>query len=214
MSDCCRALADQFDGRRVEREVARYRERGAEPTTLALARALRRAGARGRLLDVGGGIGVLSAELLDGEVESAVNVEISPAYLEASRTLAAEAGYAGRMEHRLGDFVELAEEVGEADAVALDRAICCYPEMEPLVRRSAARARHLYGFVVPRDRPAVRAVIGLQNLGRRLLGRAFRVYVHRLPSIDRVLGAAGFELRSAERTFVWEVRVYERRTAT
>lgn len=210
MTGCCRPLEEQFDRRRVARELDAYRERGPEPTTAALARALERAGARGTLLDIGGGLGAVPALLLGNGIASAVNVEISTAYVEASRALAEEGGYADRLEHRLGDFVGLAPEIQAADVVTLDRAICCYADMERLVRLSAARARRLYGFVVPRDRWAVRAGIACQNLVRRLSGSSFRTYAHPLAQIDAVLRQAGLEPGSASRTFVWEVRVYAR----
>lgn len=211
MTGCCRALEEQFDRRRVARELDTYRERGPEPTTAALARALERAGARGTLLDIGGGLGGVPALLLENGIASAVNVEVSAAYVEASRALAEEGGYADRLEHRLGDFVGLAPEIQAADVVTLDRAICCYPEMEPLVELSAAKALRLYGFVVPRTRWLVRAGTALRNLARRLRGSSFRTYAHSLEAIDGILRRAGLERRSATRTFTWEVRVYGRR---
>lgn len=210
MNGCCRSLEEQFDRRRVQREVEAYRERGPDPTTVALARALERAGARGTLLDIGGGLGGIPALLLRNGVSTAVNVEVSAAYVEASQALAEEESYADRLDHRLGDFVCLAPEIRPADVVTLDRVICCYPEMERLVELSAAKARRLYGFVVPRTRWLVRTAIGLQNLARRLRGRSFRVYPHSLEEIDAALRRAGLEPRSASRTFAWEVRVYGR----
>lgn len=210
MTECCRPLEEEFDHRRVAKELDAYRERGPEPTTAALARALERAGAQGTLLDIGGGLGGVPALLLENGVASAINVEVSAAYVEASRALAEEGGYADRLEHRLGDFVGLAAEIEPADVVTLDRVICCYPEMERLVGLSAARARRLYGFVVPRDRWAVRAGIAGKNLIRRLSGSSFRTYAHPLAQIDAVLRQAGLEPGSASRTFVWEVRVYAR----
>lgn len=34
---------------------------------------------------------------------------------------------------RYGDFVSLAPDLETADLVTLDRVVCCYPELEPLV---------------------------------------------------------------------------------
>lgn len=211
MTSCCRSLDAQFDRDRVRKELELYRERGPSPTTVALGGSLERAGAEGSLLDIGGGLGGLAALLLEQGISSAVNVEISAAFVEASRALAEEEGYADRLHHRLGDFTSLAPRLEPADVVTLDRVICCYPDMERLVRLSAGKARRLYGFVVPRFRWLVRVGMALQNLARRLRGSAFRTYVHSLDAIDGVLREAGFELRSGSRTFVWEVRAYGRR---
>lgn len=210
MTSCCRSLEANFDRQRVQKELEAFRERGPDATTVALARALESAGAGGRLLDVGGGLGGLSALLLENGVDAAVNVEVSAAWIQASQALAEEGGYADRLEHRLGDFVGLAAEIEPADVVTLDRVICCYPEMERLVGLSSAKARRLYGFVVPRDRWLVRFGIACQNLVRRIAGSAFRTYAHSLAQIDAVLREAGLEPGSASRTFVWEVRVYAR----
>ena len=210
VSACCRALDAQFDRKRVERKVRAYREDGPEPTTRALIEALRREGASGSLLDIGGGLGAIPAALLEGGVTSAVLVEAAPAYLEASRELAEEGGYADRLQGRLGDFVELAPEIGPADIVTLDAAICCYPEMEPLLDLSAARARSLYGMVVPRTRWSVRSGLALENLGRRLVGNPFRIYAHPLDRMEAIVRRHGLDPRSRSRTFAWEVRVYGR----
>lgn len=210
MSRCCAALEAHFHRDRVARELSSYRSEGAEPTTRALIEALEREGAAGTLLDIGGGLGAIPAALLRDGVTSAVNVELSPSYLEASRTLAEEGGYADRIEHWLGDFVALAEEIEPADVVTLDRVICCYPEMDPLVELSATKALGVYGMVVPRTRWLMRAGIALKNLGRCLRGRAFRLYAHPIERIEEILLAGGLRPRSRTRTFAWEVRVYGR----
>lgn len=207
---CCQALASEFDERRVAKELSAYRRSGPEPTTRALLQALRREGARGTLLDVGGGLGAIPAALVEDGIVAAVNLEASPAYLEASRTLAVEGGYLDRLDHRLGDFVALAPTLEPADVVTLDRVICCYPALEPLVELSAARARALYGFVVPRDRWLVRLGNAIRNLGRRLVGNPFRTYIHPIRRIDGILRRGGLEPRSLGRTFSWEIRVYGR----
>jgi hypothetical protein len=55
-----------------------------------------------------------------------------------------------------GDFIDLAEQVPEADAVTLDRVVCCYPDATTLVGASARKARRVYGLVYPRRRLGVR----------------------------------------------------------
>ena len=50
-----------------------------------------------------------------------------------------------------------------ATIVTLDRVICCYPDMERLVRTSAEKARRLYGAVYPRERWWARVGVALMN---------------------------------------------------
>ncbi len=86
---CCTgycAAEAQFDRKVAERDLRRYRRRGADATTRLMLAELRRWPLEGRrLLDVGGGIGVISRELADTGVASATIVEASPAYLEVAR---------------------------------------------------------------------------------------------------------------------------------
>jgi 2-polyprenyl-3-methyl-5-hydroxy-6-metoxy-1,4-benzoquinol methylase len=82
---CCTgycAAEAQFDRKVAERDLRRYRRRGADATTRHMLAEVRRCPLEGRrLLDVGGGIGVISRELADTRLASATMVGASPAYL-------------------------------------------------------------------------------------------------------------------------------------
>jgi magnesium-protoporphyrin O-methyltransferase len=200
-----------FDEKRARSDVKRYRRRGPDRSSQLLIDLLLEAGVRERsVLDVGGGVGALQHELLRQGAREVLNVDASPAYQEVNRGLAAERGLADRITYRSGDFVELASALPAADVVSLDRVICCYPNMPALVDASAAHARRLYGFVAPRERGLTRLGIRLANLFFRLRGNPFRVFVHSLEAIDGRLRRQGLQPRRARRTFLWEVRVYER----
>jgi magnesium-protoporphyrin O-methyltransferase len=205
-------LARQFDEKVAARERRRLLRRGPIRTTQMLAEALREEGVEGAtVLDVGGGVGALGRELLEAGARRVIQVEASPAFHVSALDLAEEGGYSDRSEYRLGDFIDLADDIEPADVVALDRVICCYPDVPGLVGRTAEKARQLYAAVYPRERWSVRAMISLQNGLRRLLGNPFRVYVHAVQEIESLLQRAGFERRRAQRTFVWEVAVFGRR---
>jgi 2-polyprenyl-3-methyl-5-hydroxy-6-metoxy-1,4-benzoquinol methylase len=88
MVGCIRycAAEAQFDRKVAERDLRRYRRRGADATTRLMLAELRRWPLEGRqLLDVGGGIGVISAELAGAGLAGVTVVEASPAYLEVAR---------------------------------------------------------------------------------------------------------------------------------
>ena len=80
-----------------------------------------------------------------GGVRDAVNVEASSAYLDAARDEAERLGLADRIVNVQGDFVDVAEQLADADLVTLDRVICCYDDMERPVSCSVERASRLYG---------------------------------------------------------------------
>ena len=107
----------------------------------------------------------------------------------------------------------VAPHVAPADVVTLDRVVCCYALMEPLLRLSAERCRRLYGLVYPRDRWLARAIVGVQNVFRRLWRNPFRSYVHPVVAMDALIRSLGFTVRHQVRTFAWEVSVYEKTRA-
>ena len=210
---CCgpKPCESQFDRKLAARELKNYRAHGPEPTGRALIHLLRRADVESStLLDIGGGIGAIQYALLEAGVREVTAVDASTAYQQAARAEAERRGVSARILFRLGDFVTLAPDVAAADIVTLDRVVCCYPDMEPLVRLSAERCRRLYGLSYPRYRWPVRAVVSIENAFRWLLRNPFRSFVHSPTEMDRLLTELGFTLKSKVRTFAWEMVVYAR----
>jgi len=210
---CCAAPGCErtFDRKHAARELRNYRKHGPIPTTRALIQSLLRAGVNdGTLLDIGGGVGAIQYDLLKAGARAAVSVDASRAFEGAARGEAQRQGLSGRIQYEAGDFVELADRIAPADIVTLDRVVCCYPDMEALVRLSAQRSRRFYGLVYPRDRPMTRVVIRIQNFFRGLFRNPFRSFVHSVAAIDALVESLGFSLRMRNRTFVWEVSVWER----
>ncbi|HEU0237350.1 MAG TPA: hypothetical protein VFR14_13000 [Candidatus Limnocylindrales bacterium] len=162
------------------------------------------------ILDIGGGIGVVDHELLAAGASRAVLVDASAASASAALDEARDRGTADRLEILRGDFVARAPELAPADVVTLDRVICCYPDVEHLVGLSAARARRLYGIVLPRDRLLARIAIGLTNAWFRLRGKAYRAFVHPNEFVDSLAAAAGLRLAAESGTYFWRVAVFER----
>jgi hypothetical protein len=201
-----------FGERTAEHDLRRYRRRGPSKSTRILLGALEAEGVeRASVLDIGGGIGAIQQELLAAGAEQVTSVEASPAYVRAAREEAERRGTVGRVSYRQGDFVALADQVEPADVVTLDRVICCYPDMEALVGRSAERAGRLYGLVYPRDAWWVRLGFRAFNLGMRIGRRAFRAHVHRTAAVDAVARRRGLAPQFHRHAGpVWQVAVYAR----
>ena len=213
MSSCqCAGCDSQFGASHAAKDLKRYRETGPDPTTRLLLDGIKTQGWEGAtLLDIGAGIGVMHHELLAAGARSAIHVDATDANIHIAEQEASRQGHRERVTFVRGDFVELAPTIPSADIVTLDRVICCYPDMEQLVDTSAAKARHLYGAVYPRERWVFKVWIVFENLFRRMRGNPFQTYIHPIDAIDGVLKRNGLERRWVRDTFGWRVAVYARR---
>ncbi len=212
---CCATQGCEyhFDETSAQKDLAQYQKHGPEKTTRLLLEALTAEGVNGRtLLDIGGGIGAVQHGLIQQGVTHVTGVDASAAYLATARKEAKTRGYADRATYHLGDLVSLSESLPDADVVTLDRVICCYEDVHALVAHSAAKARHLYGFVFPRANAFTRLAFRMENFKHRLQKNPFRAYIHDTGKVDTLLKQAGFERRYRTSTFFWQVMVYVRRT--
>jgi magnesium-protoporphyrin O-methyltransferase len=214
MSSCCSSFfavnQRQFGDAVARRDLKRYRLRGPDQTTRLLRDAILGAGNGKAMLDVGAGIGALSFELLAAGTERVTAVEAAPAYLAAAREEATRRDVSDRLDLVHGDFVSVAGDVVQADVVAMDRVVCCYPAYQPLLEAALRCSRRLLAFSYPRDRWYVRAAVATQNLGRALLRNPFRGFVHSARGIEALLGAHGFVRIQRRETLKWSADLYIR----
>ena len=192
-------------------DLALFRRGKPVKTTRMLIETLVDLGGEGvTLLDSGGGIGAVQLELLRAGATEATSIEASTAYTQVAEQVAAEVSLDQRIAYFHGDFVALADRIAEADIVTLDRVVCCYEDVEALVSLSAAKARRLYALVYPRGEWWVRVALFVENLGYRLRGSPFRAFVHPTELVDRLVRTAGLQAIHLERTFSWQVVIYQR----
>jgi magnesium-protoporphyrin O-methyltransferase len=109
-----------------------------------------------------------------------------------------------------GDLVDHASQLAPADAVVLDRVVCCYPAYQPLLQAALAHSQRLFAYSYPQDRWDVRLVVRIQNMIRGWTHRAFRTFVHSEAAMGALLTAQGFRRISRRKTFVWCADVYLR----
>ncbi len=215
--DCCsiKVYDDQFSSRVAAQELRHYREHGPRKETRLLLDAIQAQGLHSAtLLDIGGGIGAIQHELVKAGVVSRVtDVDAAAPYLNTARAEAERRQYAERARYLRGDFVDLAPTIDTADIVTLDRVICCYPDMQALVQRSAERARRIYGVVYPRGGWAFRAAGYPINGLLRLLRQPLPVYIHATRAVDGLVRANGLTPVFYRKTLLWQVVVYIRSDA-
>jgi magnesium-protoporphyrin O-methyltransferase len=212
--DCChRAVtAKQFDTTIARQDLRRFKRRGPEASTRHLLRGVleRSLPPEASLLDIGGGIGVIHHILLDRGFARAVHVDASDAYLSVAADEARRLGHADRVQFRLAEFPVEAASVPAADVVTLDRVVCCDPDYVRMLSAAASRARRVLAFSYPRPWVLTRLIVSAANGWRRLIGRAFRAYVHPPHLMKAVLENAGMRQAWTGGSWVWAVEVYER----
>jgi len=212
--DCCDPTVydDTFDARRADDRLREYRRNGPNGWTRRLIDGLSTGdGVDGlTVLDIGAGVGAVHHALLEAGAASAVDVDASGPYIDASRTEAERRGLADRVTYVKGDAVARAPDLAEADLVALDRVVCCYPHMEALVRVAAARTRRRLGLVLPRDDAWIRAGVEVSNRWSALRGNPFRVHVHRTTDVLEVALAGGLVPVERHRGRFWQTMILER----
>ena len=214
MRTCCAQNRDtgRFFGWLAKRYRKRFAHKGLEPSQKQLLKGLAGSGFSGAtLLDIGCGIGYLHQRLLLAGAASAVGVDLSAKMLEEARAQAREQALAERTDYREGDFVELADDLAPADIVILDKVICCYPDADALVRKSARMAGRVYAFTIPRDRWTVRVALWLGRVLLTVIRCGFRSYLHDPTAIERWLAHEGLVNVFEESTFAWLTRVHARR---
>ncbi len=215
MASCCRSgpCEEMFSPRMARRSLRRYRERGLDELERSMVAAGGAEGLEGaRVLEIGGGIGALQAELLDAGAARGEIVELVPAWEPYARELAREKGYEQRVAFRIADVIEQPDEVEAADVVVLNRVVCCSPDGVRLAGVAAMLARRTLVLSFPRDRLLVRFGLGLVNGGMRIFGRSYRTFVHPRAALVAAAEGQGLALAEADRGFLWEFVALHRRT--
>jgi SAM-dependent methyltransferase len=211
---CGCSIGNEFGEAAARHDLRSYRKSGSSTTTRWLVDGLTAGGVEGlTVLDIGAGVGAAHQALLAAGAAAVTDVDGSAAYVAVAREEAERIGTADRVTYEVGDFVALASSVAPADLVVLDRVICCYPQMEQLVRASLAHARLRYGLVYPRDSWWIRAGFAVLNGIARLVRVRTRAYIHRTAAVEAIIREAGFVPRLSRWSLVWQVAVYERPTA-
>jgi magnesium-protoporphyrin O-methyltransferase len=200
-----------FTPRQARKSLDSFRKKGLgdlEREMVALASTGGLEGAR--VLEIGGGIGVLQAELLDSGAATGEVVEIVGSYEPYARELARERGLEERTTFRVADIVEEPDAVPPADVVLMNRVVCCTPDGVALAGRAAALARRSLVLSFPRDNAWIRAAARLMNGGLRLFGRSFRIFVHPRAALVGAAEAEGLRLSGGGTGGPWEYAAFER----
>jgi magnesium-protoporphyrin O-methyltransferase len=200
--DGCDAM---FGEKGARRALVRYLERGLGGEAPTLADWASEGGLEGAsVLEVGGGVGQLQAELLRRGAATGTVVELVAAYEPYAAELVSAVGVADRSTFLLADLTDDAADVPAAEVVVLRRVVCCSPRGIELLGAAAARTRRVLVASYPRRSWWVRAVVRVQNAWFALLRREFRVYVHDPAALAAAAAEHGLERTQQRRGPVWE----------
>jgi magnesium-protoporphyrin O-methyltransferase len=200
-----------YDGLNAEADLERWRTGRLNPVTRELIDIVRGQAVEGaRVLDIGAGVGAVHVALLEAGASAAIDVDASREYLAIARAEAERRGLGGRVEYRFGDVVELADELPSVDIVTLDSAICCYPDLEPMLVAATRSRPRLVGITYPRDTWWMRAFMRLYNVWQNVRHSPARYFVHRHAHLERWMAGAGYRNAHEGGIRVWRVVLYRR----
>ena len=162
------------------------------------------------LLDIGGGLGGVQHALIEKGVAQTTHVDAYTAYLEAAQEEAGNRDLLDKITFIAGDFVEVGKNIPQADIVTLDRVVCCYDDMQALIRLSATKARRTYGLVFPRDLWLFKIFLPIANIVLKLRGSSFRVFLHSTQQIEGIIRSMGLSLETKKKAGFWQILVFNR----
>jgi magnesium-protoporphyrin O-methyltransferase len=212
--DCCRApdgFDEIFDERMARADARRYLRRGLPLRARRLLRAIRdvRPLNGATSLEVGGGAGALSIELVRAGVSHARLLDASPAYVNEARKVAAECGVSDQLDIQQGNYA-LDAAADPVDVLLMDRVVCCFEDWKGLLEPASRQARHVIALTYPRSATWVAFLISTVNFGMRVTRRTFRMHHHASAAMFRFLESTGFRPAVAGHRGLWEIMVATR----
>jgi methyltransferase family protein len=201
-----------FNPAQARSDARSFRKNGLDAEARGIADAVRRsAGPAPSVLEIGGGIGAIQVELLRSGASRATNVDLSPGYESEAATIIRDAGFDGRIDRVVADFVASADTVGSADAVIMQRVVCCYPHADALVSAAARHTKRVLVMTLPIDRWWTRGPQAVLNTWPRLRGSKFRFFVHRTRAVIASAENEGLRLLERRKGIFWQRLVFVRK---
>jgi SAM-dependent methyltransferase len=163
-----------------------------------------------QILDIGCGVGALHLTLLQEGAARAIGIDAAEGMITNARALAGELGLSERTEYIVGDFVDHAATLPEADIILMDKVVCCYGDLERLISVSALKAKSIFGLTHPTDRFLVRWFFKSHIAILKLFRAPFHPFWHDWKEMDRMIRSAGFQPVYTHSTFLWQAKVFRR----
>jgi len=213
MSSCCRAAPceELFDERLAGWYLRSYQRHGVGALERKMLATLGPADIREkRVLEIGGGVGAIQAELLKQGASTGEVIELVGAYRHFAEKLAAWAGVAGSSTFRVADVLADQGAVEPAGVVVLNRVVCCSAEGLDLVGVAARLTEGTLLLSFPKSTALARFAQRAQHWLARLTRHQFRFYVRPGPAIRAAAENAGLEFVAGGGGLLWEYQAFRR----
>jgi 2-polyprenyl-3-methyl-5-hydroxy-6-metoxy-1,4-benzoquinol methylase len=189
----------------------RFRRGGLEPVQKYLLEGIRLQTVQGStVLDIGCGVGSLHLTLLKEGAKHSVGVDMSEGMLREAKRFAGEFGLTEKSDYIAGDFTQLSPSIPESDVTILDKVVCCYEDVERLVRTSTAKTGQTYAFSHPRENLLMKMLFRGHMTLATLFHWRFHPFWHDWAKVRSLVRSNGFELLYENSTISWQVLVYKR----
>ena len=205
--DCCdpNGLDRVFAGRLVRQELRAFRRGGLSRRQREMMALLEPLTPCSSVLDIGCGVGAIGTTLLARGAVSGLFIDVSSAYLNAAREVAAEAGVGERAAFYRDDFATSARSYPRADVVVLDRVVCCYPDAPALLEKAARHSQRTLIFSYPRPLWFTPVFRVLCAFGMRLIGQEYRFFLHDPQLLLEAATGAGHKLVATRPAGLWQL---------
>ncbi|MBL8088932.1 MAG: methyltransferase domain-containing protein [Anaerolineales bacterium] len=209
--NCCEITDTQFNEDRAKEDIKYYLKHGPAKQTKLILEAVRSLKLKNAsLLDIGGGVGTIYHELMQGVVDNVIHVDASSAYLKVAKEESMKRSKIDLIKFIHADFTDVEKEVDKTDIVTLDRVVCCYPNYRELLTAAGKHSKRALVMTYPRETWYFRIALGIVNFFQKLSNDPFRVFIHPIQQMESLLNELGFSRTLTKRLFVWEMSLYER----
>jgi len=198
-----------FDSRTAQADLDDYLEDGLGTLERQMVGELRAAGAidGARVLEIGGGIGAIQAELLQSGAASGEVIELVAAYRAYASRLAEKRGLVDRTSWRVHDLLAEPSTVEPADVVVMNRVVCCSADGLELAAAAAALTRRALVLSYPRSTRLTRFVAAAQRAAYRLFGRQYRAFAWPEEQLKQAAAGGGLVEASRGGGLIWRYLV-------
>jgi len=200
-----------FDHKTAVKQMKVYQRKGPTGTTKEIVKMLERIDLKGkRMLDIGGGIGVLQWYFLKNGGLSTVMVDASAGYLIEARSYAAKNGFIDKTQFIEGDFNDHAGVLEKANVVSLDKVVCCYPDYERILNNSIDKVEEYLAMSFPISNWISIAVNQMNRLFLNFRKSEFRSYIHPVSKMRELVTSRNMVLEASSRSFPWLIELYRK----
>jgi SAM-dependent methyltransferase len=148
--------------------------------------------------------------LLNEGAGRAIGVDMSEGMLREAKRFAHELGLATKTYFIVGDFTQLSPSIPQSDVTILDKVVCCYENVERLVRTSTEKTRQTYALSHPRENLLMKMLFKGHLTLASIFHWSFHPFWHDWAEVRSLVVSSGFKLVYENATISWQVLVYER----